>query len=316
MKVKYYQVKNSSIVQIDQEIKPGEWIEKLTWVDIQAETRKEVAEYFDEASLYKDGHDCIEHPENYPFSNNFEKVIILNIPVSNKENIYKADYISVILEDKLIITIIPQETDLFPQKMLSSYSEKKFPSFRNFLAYILMGNILTQNNVNMGVARNHVETIELSLINNPNSLSSKELMSCEQDISQLSDIIEDQYVGFGILVSIDMPNLNGEDVEQTAKLVKGFKPMDKSMQRLEKKTESLRLQYALIQQEKSTRKINVLTIVQAVFVPLTFLAGIYGMNFINMPGLKLEYGYLYVWVVFIGIAIALITYFYKKGWFD
>ena len=316
MKVKYYQVKNSSIVQIDQEIKPGEWVEKLTWVDIRAEKRKEVAEYFEKASLYKDGHDCIEHPENYPFSNNFEKVIILNIPVSNKKNIYRTDYISAILEDKLIITIIPQEADLLPQRIFSSYSEKKFPSYRNFLAYILMGNILTQNNVNMGVARICIERLQLLLINAPDNLSSKELMSCEQDISQLSDIIEDQYVGFGILVSIDMPNLNGEDVEQTAKLVKGFKPMDKSMQRLEKKTESLRLQYALIQQEKSTRKINVLTIVQAVFVPLTFLAGIYGMNFINMPGLKLEYGYLYAWVVFIGIASALMTYFYKKGWFD
>ena len=61
------------IVQINQEIKPGDWVEKLSWVDIQVDTRMEVAEYFDKASLYKDTLNCIEHPENHPFSNYFEK---------------------------------------------------------------------------------------------------------------------------------------------------------------------------------------------------------------------------------------------------
>jgi len=316
MKVKYYQVKNSSIVQIDQEIKSGEWVKELSWVYIQADSRKEVAEYFDKASLYKDAHDCIEHPENYPFSNNFEKVIILNLPVSNKENIYKADYMSVIFDNNLIITIIPKESDLFSQKMLSTYSEKAFPVFRNFLGNILMRTILTQNNVNLGLANIRIEQLNLLLTDTPDKLSSKELMSCERDISQLSDIIEDQYVGFGIIASMGSAELSEKDVEHTDKIIKGFVPLEKAMERLGKKAESLRLQYMLLQQEKSTRKINVLTIVQAVFVPLTFIAGIYGMNFINMPELQLQYGYLYVWVLFIALASALLIYFYKKGWFD
>ena len=316
MKIKYYQVKDSSIVQIDQEIKPGEWDEKLSWVDIQADNRKEVAEYFDKASLYKDAYACIEHPENHPFSNTFEKIIVLNLPVSNKDNIYKADYISVILDNNLIITIIPQESDLFTQKMLSSYSEKEFPVFRNFLGYISMGKILTQNNVNLGLANIRIEQLNLLLTDTPDKLSSKELMSCERDISQLSDIIEDQYVGFGILASIGSAKLGEKDAEHTNKTIKGFVPLEKAVERLEKKAESLRLQYMLLQQEKSTRKINVLTIIQAVFVPLTFIAGIYGMNFVVMPELKLEYGYLYVWILFIALSSALLAYFYKNGWFD
>ncbi len=319
MKVKYYQLKDNSIVQVDQdqEIRTREWVEKLAWVDIQANTRKEVAEYFKKASLYEDAHDCIENPENYPVSSCFEKVTIFNIPKSNKDNIYEADYNSIIIDDNLIITIILQESDPFPQKVLSSYLGAGFLSFRTFLADISMSRILTQNNKNMGVARNHIETLELLLINNPDRLSSKELMSNDRNISHLSDIIEDQYIGFGILTStIDRSNLNGEVSDQTAKLVKAFEPMDKAMQRLEKKAQSLRLQYSLIQQEISTQKINVLTIVQAVFVPLTFVAGIYGMNFINIPETKLAYGYLYVWVLFIGLAGGLLVFFKKNGWFD
>jgi magnesium transporter len=316
MKIKYYALKNNSIVQIDQEIKPGEWAEKLTWVDIQANSRTEVVKYFDKAPLYKDAHDCIEHPENHPFSNIFEKVIILNLPVSNKENIYKADYMSVIFDNKLIITIIPQESDQFSQQILSTYSEKEFPDFWNFIGYISMRKILTQNNVNLGVANIRIEHLNLLLTDTPNKISSTELMSCGRDISQLSDIIEDQYVGFGILESIGSAELNEKGGGYTNKIIRGFVPLENAMERLEKKAESLRLQYALIQQEKSTRKINVLTIVQAIFVPLTFIAGIYGMNFVNMPELKFTYGYLYVWILFVGLAGGLLVYFKKNGWFD
>ena len=179
-----------------------------------------------------------------------------------------------------------------------------------------MGMILTQNNVNLSLANIRIEQLDILLTDSPDKLSSKELMSCERDISQLSDIIEDQYVGFGILASIGIGKLDEEDVEHTNNIIKGFVPLEKAMERLEKKTESLRLQYVLIQQEKSTRKINVLTIVQAVFVPLTFIAGIYGMNFVNMPELQMQYGYLYIWILFIGLAGGLLIYFKKNGWFD
>lgn len=316
MKVNYYKVTNGDISEIHQEIKLGDWGKNLSWIEIQEDNRKEVADYLDKAGEYKDAHGCIEHPENNPFSNIFEKIIILNIPVSNIEKIYKTDYISVILYNKLIITIMPWETNLFTQKVLTSYSEKEFSSFLIFLAYIAMRYILTQNSANLRIANFRIAQLEQLLTNSSDKFSSKELMSCERDISQLSDIMEDQYVGFGILASINSGKLDEEGAEHTNTIIEGFVPLNNAMQRLEKKADSLRLHYMLIQQEKSTRKINVLTIVQAVFVPLTFIAGIYGMNFVDIPELNFEYGYLYVWILFIGLASALLAYFYKNHWFD
>ena len=123
-------------------------------------------------------------------------------------------------------------------------------------------------------------------------------------------------LAFEILASLSSSNLKQEEIQTTRSTIKGFEPLDKAMQRLEKKAESLRLQYMLIQQEKSTRKINVLTIIQAIFVPLTFIAGVYGMNFVNMPELNWHYGYLYTWLAFVGLAGGLMIYFNRKGWFD
>ncbi len=59
---------------------------------------------------------------------------------------------------------------------------------------------------------------------------------------------------------------------------------------------------------------KVLTIIATMFIPLTFVAGIYGMNFENMPELKWRYGYAAVWVVMLAMAIGMVIYFRKKKW--
>ena len=57
---------------------------------------------------------------------------------------------------------------------------------------------------------------------------------------------------------------------------------------------------------------QVLTLYSTIFIPLTFLSGIYGMNFESMPELK--WGYPAIWVVFIAIPIGMTLYFKKKKW--
>jgi magnesium transporter len=59
---------------------------------------------------------------------------------------------------------------------------------------------------------------------------------------------------------------------------------------------------------------KVLTIMATIFIPLTFIAGVYGMNFKNMPELESQDGYYIVWVVMIAIFIGMIVYFKRKKW--
>ena len=59
---------------------------------------------------------------------------------------------------------------------------------------------------------------------------------------------------------------------------------------------------------------KVLTIIATIFIPLTFVAGIYGMNFEYMPELKVRWAYGAVWLVMIAIAIVMLFYFRRKKW--
>ncbi len=57
-----------------------------------------------------------------------------------------------------------------------------------------------------------------------------------------------------------------------------------------------------------------LTIIGTIFIPLTFIAGVYGMNFEFMPELKWRWGYFGLWAVMSGIAVFMLLYFRKKKW--
>jgi magnesium transporter len=59
---------------------------------------------------------------------------------------------------------------------------------------------------------------------------------------------------------------------------------------------------------------KVLTIFSAIMLPLTFIAGVYGMNFDNMPELHSRYGYYGVWGLMAGIAGVMLWLFRKRGW--
>ena len=65
---------------------------------------------------------------------------------------------------------------------------------------------------------------------------------------------------------------------------------------------------------KMNETMKVLTTVATIFIPLTFIVGVYGMNFVNMPELQNPYGYYYTWGLMGLIFVGMIIYFKLKKW--
>ena len=65
---------------------------------------------------------------------------------------------------------------------------------------------------------------------------------------------------------------------------------------------------------RTNEVMKVLTIVSTVFIPLTFIVGVYGMNFEYLPELKWRWAYPALWVIMLGIAIGMLVYFKRKKW--
>ncbi|PQO32468.1 magnesium and cobalt transport protein CorA [Bremerella cremea] len=67
--------------------------------------------------------------------------------------------------------------------------------------------------------------------------------------------------------------------------------------------------------QRANEVTKTLTIIATVFIPLSFIAGVYGMNFENMPWINWKYGYIYCWGLMIAVGVAFLGWFYARGWF-
>ncbi|WP_200976204.1 magnesium/cobalt transporter CorA [Echinicola sp. 20G] len=66
---------------------------------------------------------------------------------------------------------------------------------------------------------------------------------------------------------------------------------------------------------KQNEVMKTLTVIATIFIPLTFIAGVYGMNFKEMPELEWSFGYPIIWLIFIILTALMIYYFKRKKWF-
>ena len=89
-----------------------------------------------------------------------------------------------------------------------------------------------------------------------------------------------------------------------------------AVSRLDKTITDLSQRYDTNQQEKTNHRLAILTILSAIFMPLTFIAGIYGMNFTNMPELELKWGYAGVIALMLLVAFTMLGFFRTRGWLD
>jgi magnesium transporter len=67
---------------------------------------------------------------------------------------------------------------------------------------------------------------------------------------------------------------------------------------------------------RMSQAMRTLTVVATIFIPLTFVVGVYGMNFDHMPELRWRWGYPAVWLVMIAIVAGLVIWFRRQGWIE
>lgn len=81
-------------------------------------------------------------------------------------------------------------------------------------------------------------------------------------------------------------------------------------------TADLRDSYDSLRSNRMNAIMKTLTVITTIFMPLTFIAGVYGMNFVNMPETQWNAGYFVVIGVMVVLGVGMYLWFKRKGWFD
>jgi magnesium transporter len=259
----------------------------------------------------------IEEPSRATRVHIFSDQSVLNLAIPRSSAIDRADYTTFIVSPNALVSISAAE-----ETVLQELEEETSSRLFNFqwslarLLYYMISEVLQRGVETLAVARGRVKALSQRLDEQPDEVRLPEIVECKRVIGELADTVEDQFRMLGFVPTLDWKEETAWMRQESRELVGGFAQLRNSMERLEEKVNALHSQYQLVLHEKGNRRLNVLTIVQSIFVPLSLVAGIYGMNFDTMPELHWRYGYFVVLGLMVVVGLSVLWWFKREGWFD
>jgi magnesium transporter len=167
----------------------------------------------------------------------------------------------------------------------------------------------------VGAIRTRVLEMQDQMDRDPGGVELGEILDYSSAIRGLDAITSEHVACFGKLKLLESSvlDVSGNSAFQTA--ASDAQYLDRVADRLEKRLDNLRAQYSMNQQDRTNERLAVLTVISAIFLPMTLLAGIYGMNFDVMPELHFPWAYPAVIGLMVAVAAGMIWYFRSRGWF-
>jgi magnesium transporter len=149
------------------------------------------------------------------------------------------------------------------------------------------------------------------------TMESNELAVLKRHLKQLENISADQLYCSTSLVTHRHKELEiaGQEVYFND-LVTDSEHALRSINRLTDRLRDLQDYLELQHQDSTEKRLRILTILSAIFLPLSFISGFFGMNFVNMRVLEWEHGLLFFTAIMITLPLIMMGFFYRNGWFD
>ncbi|TLU92455.1 magnesium/cobalt transporter CorA [Dyadobacter sediminis] len=229
-----------------------------------------------------------------------------------------SEHVSFVLTDHYLISFQEELTsDIFTPvlKRLEASVGKTRRNGPDYLLFALMDIIVDNYFIVLEKLGDNLDQAEDQVIRGTENMSLTDLYSLKRELTTVRRQIWPLRDMISQLMREDNPQI-GKDV------IPYYRDLyDHTMQVLDTIDSYRELVASLADVHLSTisNKMNsvmkTLTIFSAVFMPLTFIVGVYGMNFEYMPELKMRYGYFYVWGLMAVVTVALIFYFRSKKWF-
>jgi len=292
----------------------------VTWINIdgihEIEIIEKIGQYFGVHPLILED---ILNTEKRPKMEDFENYIYVTLKILKQidnENKILSEQVSLIIGTNFVISLMESKVDIFdPIKDRIRNGKghiRKMGS--DFLAYSLIDAIVDNYFVIMEKFGEKIEAMEEELVKNPTpgTLKSlhdtqRELMLLRRSVWPLREVVNNLLRGESTLIHestlIYLRDVYDHTIE-IIDMIEGLRDMVSRMFDM----------YLSSISNKLNEIMKVLTIIATIFIPLTFIVGVYGMNFEYMPELKSRWGYPIIWVIIISVAILMLNYFRKNKW--
>ncbi len=227
------------------------------------------------------------------------------------------EHLSFVLGNGFVISFQEERTsDIFEPilERIKASAGKTRKNGADYLLYSLIDLVVDNYFAVIEKFSEHLELLEEDIIKNPTQTSLNELYSLKRELTlirksifPLRDLLRDVLREESSLISSNT-NLYLRDVldhvTQVIETVDSYRDLSASLMDL----------YLSQVSNRMNNIMKVLTVISVIFIPLTFVAGVYGMNFDNMPELHWRYGYYAVWFIMVSLVIVMLFWFKRKNW--
>lgn len=160
-----------------------------------------------------------------------------------------------------------------------------------------------------------VDALDARMDQDPDSVEIDEILDQKAAVLLLDAVTSEQVACFDVLGEIKGKVLDMSALGDYLRyLTAEAQYSDRVVDRLDRRVADLRQRYEVNQQEKLNGRLAVLTVISAIFLPLSLITGIFGMNFDRMPELHYTYSYPIALGGMILLALGLLRVFYKRDW--
>jgi magnesium transporter len=321
----YEEYKKVSIDRIQKEITDENQVDDVKWLNVHGlhnvELIKQVGEMLHiEPFVVSD----ILNVSRRSKMEELDHVLFFSIksilPNDNNDQVH-VEQISFVLKDNLLVSFQEKKSDFFThiRERIKTHSGIVRKKRNDYLLYLLLDSVMENFYVTIEFYEDVIESllIESKLSADPNVLvqiekNREDLNFLKRSILPLRDALfnlksehdEEDYDG------IEKANYNFF-ARLHQKCLEILEQIEYDMNTLDSASSF----YFSSQSQRMNEIMKILTVVSVFFMPLTFIVGIYGMNFDVMPELRNPYGYFIVLGVMFLLLVAMVVYFKKKKWF-
>lgn len=227
-----------------------------------------------------------------------------------------SDHASVLVGHRTVITFQERPSPILDpiRRRIREAVGRLRTSGPDYLAYALLDTIVDHYFLVLDDLRARAEALEDALLNGTNDGDLSAVYELRRELVFLRKQLWPLRDGMLQLLRHEGPHLSEatrpflrdlvDHVQQAADTVDMYRDMVKGM---------IDLQMNLITSNTNDVMVH-LTVIATIFIPLTFIVGVYGMNFTHMPELEWRFGYLGVWVVMVSVAGGMLAWFRRRGW--
>jgi magnesium transporter len=294
--------------------------DQLTWVHVQGlkdvELLQQIAEHFGVHPLALE--DVVNVPQRpkYEVTDHYVLAITRGLRSNREAGMPLTEQVSVVLGKNFVLSF--QES--YHSRFEPVFERLKRPAARlralgpDYLAYVLLDIVIDSFFPLLETVGEHLDRLEAQVLTSPQPSHLKQITEVKRDLISLRRTTWAQREMVGEFLREDSSLATDQVRTFTRDMFDHCVQIADVVDMYRESATGLVNTYLSSVGQRTNDIMKTLTIVGSIFIPLTFLAGIYGMNFEHMPELHSRWAYPAIWGLMGVIAIGMVGYFYRCGW--